>query len=217
MPILGVISGDIVKSQALRGHQLEVSLERLHEVLATLRERDLVKAFDIFRGDAFQIITTKPQSICVVAVLLRLFMASAKTPVAVRQSLAIGRVENLRESVKLSSGEAFVLSGRGLDNMQSQLITLQLSNHESSAALSLTTRLLDALLSEFSKNECEVLSHYLLKSYIDAETITHADLAKVLNRSRSHITRQLNKAYYELVVEYLNYTQKSIEELIEHG
>lgn len=217
MPMLGVISGDIVKSQALRSEQLEVSLSRLHEYLETLKERNLVKVFDIFRGDAFQIVTTKPQSICVVAVLLRLFMASANTPVAVRQSIAIGRVERLQQSVKLSTGEAFVLSGRGLDSMQSQLMTLQLGNNQSSAALSLTTRLLDALLSEFSKNECEVLSLYLLKSYVDGEAMTHANLAKVLNRSRSHITRQLNKAYYELVVEYLDYTQRSIEELIKHG
>lgn len=117
--IYAVITGDIVKSTSLSTEDFESLRENLHDwvSVATKWKRSVVKGKAEFtRGDSWQLLLSDAAMALRVGTLIRagLIAKGADT----RFSIGIGGADSIStKRVSLSIGEAFVLSGHGLDEM----------------------------------------------------------------------------------------------------
>lgn len=121
--VYAVLTGDLVKSRALD----DASLRQVQSALRQASE-ELAKApwdhggivrgeLDAFRGDSWQLLLGKPRWALRAAVYLRASLL-VQGLCDTRISVGIGPVSQLSESrISLSTGEAFELSGHGLDQM----------------------------------------------------------------------------------------------------
>ncbi|MFZ5747477.1 MAG: hypothetical protein ACOY45_07440 [Pseudomonadota bacterium] len=118
---IAVLTGDLVGSTALSADQLAVVRARLAEVARAcdLWENGLVVGMpQFFRGDSWQMALGNSGHGLRAAVALRAGLLSLDMPVDTRISIGIGGVERLNaDQVSVSVGEAFTLSGLGLDAM----------------------------------------------------------------------------------------------------
>lgn len=203
-PLAAVITGDIVGSQKVEKTKYEQTLERLNERLDDLAATYRLR-FDIFRGDEFQLVLPQPEQALRVAALIRLTLLAEQ--VDVRQSIAVGAIDKLRDNVKSSTGDAFVRSGHRLEQMKSELFQFSSSQPELERHLSVTIKLFDAHLSSLTKTEALVLSCYL--SHPDEP---HKSLAARLGKSRANTTKLLNASAYNAVDAYLTYATALIQQ-----
>lgn len=198
----GVLTGDIVNSSAIAAQDYEQLLYTLQCTLQLVLTPWQGK-FDIYRGDSFQAVFADPAAAIRGALVLRLALRTSTPAFDARQCIGIGQVSLLRADVRSSMGEAFVLSGSGLDRMKGSFLTIRSHDAAQQERLELITRLMDAHLSHLSPAQSEVLLHYLL-----AEDKSHQAVAVAAGKNRSNVTRLLNASRYHLVDEYLAYCQR---------
>lgn len=195
----GVITGDIVGSQQLSDSEYRTVLTQLEQSLMSLCDR-YAGNFDIFRGDAFQIQLTHPEHSMKVAVALWLSLKAGDVSTDIRQCVGLGAATNRSSSPNRSNGEAYVLSGNGLDSMKSERLSVRSASADFDERFGLLTRFLDVQLSGLTGVQSRVLSCFLL-----SDDKSHEALAAALNKSRSNVTRILLAANYHLVTDYLAY------------
>ncbi|BFT30118.1 hypothetical protein D210916BOD24_12940 [Alteromonas sp. D210916BOD_24] len=206
-----VMTGDIAQSQSL-------SNTAFSAVVATLKKQLQNNAnlyngsYDIYRGDAFQLVTSQPNNAMNIAVGLRLALKAHSPSTDVRISVALGEAVFRTEEVRTGSGTAFVMSGRGLDSIKPQHIAFQSDNLILNQQTQLLTRFLDVHLTGLTQIQSETLLAYLL-----SEDKSHDSVADRLGKSRSNVSRILNASQYKLVVEYLSYMEEAITTAINNG
>jgi len=116
-----VLTGDIVNSSILSRDQYDQLIERMKGLPQTFNEvfsHSIYANIDIVRGDSWQILAVKPSYALRFSLYLRSVCKSCFN-IDSRVSIAIGTIDSLVEnSLSMSSGPAFKLSGKGLDLMQ---------------------------------------------------------------------------------------------------
>ena len=90
----------------------------LDDVAGSGWKRSLVKGKpEFFRGDAWQLLLTDPAMAMRVGILLRASLLAGGLADS-RIAIGLGEVEQISsERVSLSTGQAFILAGKALDNM----------------------------------------------------------------------------------------------------
>lgn len=209
-PLIAVLTGDVVGSQLIDSSDYDKMLTILEERLVSLSASAEIQ-YDIYRGDAYQVVFTDPARAVYGAVIIRLALRTASPSFEVRQSIGMGGASNLREQVKRSTGDAFVLSGKGLDQIKDNLLVVNCHHEQLQAELRLLTRFFDNHLSQLTKIQSQVLLCYLT-----SEDKSHAAIAKALNKTRTNVTRLLNACRYQLVMEYIQHFQQSVERITLH-
>lgn len=205
----GVITGDIVGSRKIENKK--VLLEALHDVLDVLTQRCKARA-EIYRGDEFQVLIPAAADCVLAAVLIRAAIIShspsKKQPWDARIAIGIGAVETLLERVAESSGEAFVLSGKGLDEISrsGDRLCIFTDSAALNRQLALPTRLVDDIISHWSHYSAQVVYYSLL--YNESQQA----LAKRLGRSQPTIHTRLATAKQELVRAYIEYTSEILSQ-----
>ena len=201
---VGVLTGDITNSQSY-------SDDDINNILATLKLHLLRYAkqhdghFDIYRGDAFQLAISKPQYSMHIALGLRLALKAYTPSVDVRISVGVGEGHFRPTEVKTGTGEAFVLSGRGLDTIKPYHLAFFSSNTLLESSVQLLTRFADNHVSGLTQTQSETLL-----AYLEALDKSHENIAAILNKTRSNVSRILNASNYKLVAEYLAYVAQAI-------
>jgi len=200
--MIAVISGDVIKSQHIPKHDYDAMLYQLDQSLRAITQRHLGQSI-IYRGDAFQVQINQPPQVCRVAVLLYLHLKA--TGYEIRQSLAIGEIDNARADIKTATGSAFTLSGRGHDEIHNQRFALSSIDELKNDGLTLNLAFIDVLLSKMTHKQANALYVYLT-----AENNQHSELAKQLKTSRENVTKILNLAHYQLIERFLDYAEQAI-------
>jgi len=159
-----VITGDIVRSSSLSSDELCDVRAQLVDAVADIRgwgRRILRGRPDFFRGDAWQVLLSDPRRALRVALYVRSQLISIGLA-DTRLSIGLGSVDYLsRSRVSLSTGEAFKLSGHGLDGMSPAAglaITCPQSAGPVAAWLTLTGQLCDSLISGWTKRQAAVVA-----------------------------------------------------------
>lgn len=119
--LAAVITGDIINSTAQAGF-----VEKLRWVLTDVEAQFRLKKEDweIYRGDSFQVVTGEPEHALMVAMLIRAGLRSGtyypdqQERFDAKTAIGIGTISRLRDKPGESAGEAFVYSGRKLDELQ---------------------------------------------------------------------------------------------------
>ena len=199
--MIGVISGDIIKSQKIPKQQYD---DMLYQLAQSLRANcDKSSLWTMYRGDAFQLQINQSEQLIKTAIIIYLHLKSAGYEL--RQSMALGEVDNPRSDIKTATGSAFVLSGQGLDKIANQRFTLQVAKHSLDESFSLNLAFVDTLLSKITQKQANALYVYLTQA-----DNSHAALAKELNTSRENVTKLLNLASYQLIERFIIHAKQVI-------
>lgn len=157
--MITVLTGDIVGSQKLS----ESNRNQLQSILqAAVASTDLSTNIEVFAGDSWQCTCHPPHSAIHLALTLRSYLLG-KNGIDTRISIGIGDYENLRpEKISLSQGEAFVISGRGLEEMpEDQRLTIQFNPkipRPTQALIYASVLLLDGITSNWTSKQAQAVA-----------------------------------------------------------
>lgn len=166
--IYAVITGDIVKSGKF-GREREKALKTLKDALNSLsnfRGKSIEGVSDIFRGDSFQIVISKPTSALEIAIYLKAQLLSKTIKekiIDVRIAIGIGEIESLnRKNIKESDGEAFRLSGNALDNISKyRRFSIKPSINELNKQMKFISSSIDSITRRWSSEQAEAIVLWL--------------------------------------------------------
>lgn len=119
---MAVITGDIVRSAKLSSSDLDRVFDAVAAAAAKIAAHDdaaLLGRVERFRGDGWQIALRDPKWSLRACLLARAQIRTLDRAFETRAVIGIGRVEHLdARSLAGSTGEAFRLSGQGLDDLR---------------------------------------------------------------------------------------------------
>ncbi len=187
-----VLTGDIVGSSGL-------SPEEHREVVAIVKSvanvfpDAVVGKVDVFSGDSWQMLVSDCGMSLRIALYLRASLKREKAfSVDSRVSMAWGEIDmeqvNL-ERMSESTGELFILSGRGLAGLKKRSLMCfsMLSDAPLSAALGLSIGLLDVLVRHWSREQARAVAESL-------QGKTQAAIAETFGVSQAAINQSLQAA-----------------------
>lgn len=171
MPIntnkIGVITGDIVGSSKLNIEERKLAIETIRKTVENQSLVDDIKV-EFFRGDGFQFIVNQPKYTAKVAVILRTKLRTKGWDA--RLSIGIGTVEYLdSKSIGLSYGEAFLYSGKGLDNIGERRLVLGMKDCKLNKELSQIIESIDEILEEIDYNQSSIVLNKLFDCQKDKQ------------------------------------------------
>lgn len=202
----GVITADVVGSTQIKTEDrgtLPALLRELIREIAQCRP-ELKLQVDIFRGDSFQVWVEKPECAPLVALLLRAglrmsALRAGEQQLDARISVGIGDVAYRDATVSQSDGEAFVLSGRGFDQLgKQQRLMVQTPSETTNEELRVETAFVDDIVSNWSALHSKIMYQALLY-----ET-SQGELAEKNGTSQQNVRKRLEKAKVKLIRMYLD-------------
>ncbi|MGY5452780.1 hypothetical protein ACVFI8_17830 [Agarivorans sp. MS3-6] len=209
MQQVAVLTGDLVGSSELDSQHFATLIHALSRTLADQSERYQCR-YEIFRGDAFQLVLTNPTVAVECALNIRLALRSVQShgkSYDARIGIGIGVIDPLAELISRSNGEAFVLSGRGLDSLKRHYLGIFSDRPVFSQRMDLLTKFADLQIQQLTTKQANALALYW-----HLPEPSHAALAKQLNSSRVNATKLLNQSQYQLLEEYKQYFKQLMEE-----
>lgn len=210
--IKGIITGDIVDSSRIKGKERDTLLCELERIGVELTSQTPFK-LDIFRGDSFQIETQQPEDTIRIAVLFRTALKAA-TPPNIRHiwdariSVGIGKVDYEGERISLSDGEAYRLSGRGLDDIGKRRLSVETPWPEVNDELAVSTAFADAIISEWSRVQSAAAYLKIGKNF------TQKEIAEATGKTQQNISKILASSQEELISKYLKRCKRVITEKV---
>ena len=172
-----VLTGDVIKSSRLPPAQLESVRSSLVSAVDTARgwKRGLVRGKpEFFRGDAWQLLLTDPAMAMRVGILLRASFRAGGLADS-RIAIGLGEVEKISSGrVSLSTGQAFTIAGKALDNMtrySSMTIEVPKSVGPLSDWLPVVGHLCDSLIGQWTRRQAEIVCAAVDPRDLDYEKI----------------------------------------------
>ncbi|WP_048306927.1 hypothetical protein [Halomonas sp. PR-M31] len=205
---IGVLTGDVVGSQRIKDKD---RFNRTLDAALGLVEERFKARCDRYRGDGFQVVVPDPGNAMTAAILIRAALIqqspSRHNTWDARIVLGVGTGEVPEaERFAQADGEAFVLSGQGLDDLSDtpDRLAIVTSSSEYVETLTLMTRFVDDILSHWSRFSAEVVSLSLLHQE------SQQALAQRLERAQPTINRRLAVARWPLIRDYLAYVSSRL-------
>jgi hypothetical protein len=202
MTIRAVLTGDLIHSRSVGDTQAYIA--GLKKVLAGLKSRYGFKA-DTYRGDGFQVVLKDASQAlhCALAIRAGLIAASpGQERWDARVAVGIGAAES-----RGNYGEAFVLSGQGLDGMKKATLAVFCNDARFTELTDLATDFVAAIVDKWTVVEAQTYGLHLLEE-ADQESI-----AQALGKSRVTVNKTLNRAQARLLDRYLKHISQWIREL----
>ncbi len=185
-----VLTGDIVNSTKLIVAAEEKLLKELRDILSPYKH-------EFFRGDSFQAYVDDPAPALRIALRCRtaaigLLPEEADLISDVRISIGIGEVSGVVSDLATAKGEAFLLSGRGLDEMkkESGRLTIHTGNKMGALALEVVADYINSIYKQMTAKQAEVISELL-------NDLSQQDVAEKLKRSKSTISQHVSAGKWE--------------------
>lgn len=203
MNCIAVLTGDLVDSRSMR--DTPAFLGQLKSVLGDMGQRYGAQV-ETFRGDGFQLVLNQPDLAFTCAVALRAALIAA-SPAGerwdARLALGIGQGEGNGSAY----GEAFVLSGQGLDGMKKETLCLFSSDPQLLKYAALPTAFVEAIIENWTAVEAQTYFLHLTQG------LDQRGIAERLGKSRVTVTKALQRASARLVDRYLSEARGWLEEL----
>lgn len=194
-----VITGDIIGSSRVgnkRGKLLNV-LKKTFDEISSEMPGTIEKPFEVFRGDSFQGIISRPEKPLLIGILVRAKLKSLnfskpvkkseKNTLDARIAIGVGEVSFRAGKVVESDGEAFNLSGKLLDEIEivEQNIKIKTPWKEVNEELEVESYFINSLINKWTKEQAEAAYLKLLYNY------TQQTLAKKLKISQPAVRKRI--------------------------
>lgn len=210
--LYAVLTGDIVKSSRMS----PTDLKRLPRVLTSIfksidklcKPEDFATQFSIFRGDSFQVIC-EPASVLKAWLLIRAGLRAAypaplSKSVDARIGIAIGKVNHLAKNITESSGEAFLLSGRLLDELKTTRLTgFVTENKHTNREWNVNFMLADDIIRRWTTPQCEILPFLL-------QPMNQAEIAEATQTQQPTVTAKINAMGWSAIEQWMHYFDEKI-------
>lgn len=205
---VAVLSGDIIRSTELEHSVYEDLLYTLHSQLTFIRSFNPNNKFEIARGDSFQVLIQDVENAATYALLLRTGLKSKNSNYDCRISIAIGNNVSVRHTIASSTGDAFTMSGRALDNMTSDTLRIATLLKPFNEYFGLLTKYLDHQISEMTERQCAI-TYTILKN---KQSLTQKEIAELLGVNRVSVNRSINSGNINFVTEYTQLFSQKVKE-----
>ena len=205
--LYAVLTGDIVKSSRMS----PADLKRLPRVLTSIfksidkicKPEDFTTQFSIFRGDSFQVIC---EPVCAIKAWLLIraglraaYPAPLSKSVDARIGIAIGKVNHLAKNITESSGDAFLLSGRLLEELKlSRLTGFASENKQTNREWNVSFMLADDIVRRWTTSQCRMLPFLL-------QPINQAEIAEATQTRQPTVTAKINAMGWSAIEQWLHY------------
>ncbi len=166
-PPVAVLSGDVIASSTLpldtRRHLASILAQATGTLRDALGAAAVPLPVDVYGGDAWQLLLTRPSTSLRAALLLRAILRSELAdergaPVDTRVVIARGGVDFVAEDrVSRSEGEAFRLSGRTLAELGPRRMAFVPAGRSHLHDWDVVARLLDALVSDWTAKQARAM------------------------------------------------------------
>lgn len=203
-----VITADIVNSTAMGGGLITA----LGTALENIIQANQAKMLSYYRGDSFQCYISDPYAAFRLALLLRtetkLFgQKHSGIFTDLKISIGIGRIET-PVTPKTAHGETFVLSGRGLDQLEKsdRRLLIQSKDERMNIALEAISLFVDYLFDALTNKQAEVLQHLLMDR-------NQMETAVLLNKSQSTVNKHIQSLGWKQMEELFRLYQKTIQQI----
>lgn len=192
MEIKAVITGDIVRSEQIAIDKRDLLLKVLRDIVRDVQEKSPM-GMEMFRGDSFQIVLERPEASMEVATMIRAGLKS-NSPTDenevwdARLSIGIGTINYQSDSIVTSDGEAFKLSGRGLDAMGKSRLAVKTCWEDVNEVLDVLMAFVDDLITGWSVNQANAVYHSV------ALGLSQTDIATQFEKSQQNVSKTLNSS-----------------------
>ena len=209
-----VITGDLIGSKNLGPELRSYVFENLNELIVQLTEEDNV--FSMYRGDSIQGLIARPDQALDIAMKIKTCVKRSSLIPAdryprkpkgdIRLSIGIGEVEYKRKNIEESDGSAFQYSGRRLDKMKEDKITMALTTEHSSLNTdwNVIFGLLDSIMFRWTISSAELV-YELLNGKKEQEISEHLGISQpAVNQRKRHASWDAIKPMLSLFNEDVN-------------
>lgn len=193
-----ILTGDIINSRRVSA---EIWMPALEKALAKYSISE--NRWEIYRGDSFQLETAIENAV-EAAFYIRFAMKSVKNLDA-RIAIGIGEKDYIGETLSKSNGSAFINSGDAFEKLKKQTLSIKTPwtavDEQLRIVLDLSTLLIQSLNANVSKTVQIAMEH---------PEMNQNDLAQLLNKKQSQISRELKKAGYEEIQKAIRHSTNQI-------
>jgi hypothetical protein len=200
---------------------------------------DLFTSFNNYRGDEYQIVLSKPELGFRIAVLLRLYMymrtpygelnkelqenkkdnkMTSKEAMMWKRQLNCNRLYDIRSSIGIGScsdvladnGEAFVLSGHGLDALKSQQHTFTVDTcwKEVNEQLNLNMEFIEMIMSRWTPVQGRIAAYHFMNVPREKITkkvfVTHSAVSQALKVMNTNLIERIIRSSEDIIRVKLN-------------
>lgn len=213
-PIHAVLTADIVRSTSMT----PAALQSLSDRLRNFPDPASGQLLYFYRGDSFQLFLKDPRQAFRTALMLRTEARHSagddpEDRTDLRISIGIGGTESPLTELNTARGEAFLLSGRGLDALgkTDRRMTMATGSRLVNTALAAISLFTDHLFERLTGKQAEVLQHLLRQR-------TQLETADILGRSQSTINRHLRSLGWRDLEQLLQLYDEIMDQMPEiHG
>lgn len=204
--IAAVLTGDIVDSTRLNSSQEKRLFTELETLLSPF-------PFEFYRGDSFQAYVDNGSQALELALLCRttaLALIQEETDFLpdVRISIGLGSVETPVKTPGSAKGEAFLLSGRALDELEKTQgrLVITIDHKLGNLGFMVMADYINSIYKQMTAKQAEVI-----KELIRGDT--QQQVADKLNRSKSTISQHVTAGRWDEIEKILANYKKMIESL----
>lgn len=185
--MIGVITGDIINSRAVRSQRLW--LAPLKKLL--LSYGDTPKVWEIYRGDSFQLEIKKPEETLSAAIKIKACIKSLAGR-DVRMAIGIGNKTYNARKITEANGDAFVQSGATYESLKNikQNLAIKTPWADVDEELNLMLSLASIAMDKWSTSSAELVSLSFQK-----QQLSQASLGKKLKIAQSSVSERQKRAY----------------------
>lgn len=219
---IAIESSDFVNSTKMSEQTYSLAIACLKSELLAHSKR-YNTSFEIFRGDAFQVLYNEAEHAFKAAILtkLKLLYAIENTPIHVSQALIFGEQKVCDSSISENMGEVAIQSGRLLDKTKGGALNIALKQeddelkvraqdatsgaHDRNAAISLIQALLNHHLASMTQKQAEVVYHYINENFSDQQSI-----ADMLGMTRQNVAAHLKRGGATLFKQSIEFYEKHL-------
>lgn len=195
--IYAVLTGDVIGSSQfdeMRDKMLLSLKDSFENMKKIVTSEEFLCPFEIYRGDSFQGVISRPEAALLIAIGIRASLLSSfrksKKRLDARIAIGIGTIDYLPGDRGLEgTGDAFILSGKTLDNMKKgkQNLIIKTPWPKINDELQIECSLLDALINRWTYEQ----SQAVLKQI---QGMKQEDIAKELGISQPAVGQRLRTA-----------------------
>ncbi len=190
--MIGVLTGDIIHS---RKKSTQTWLGVLKKQLT--KYGGTPKQWEIYRGDSFQLEVKKPTDALLVALRIKVALKSIQG-LDVRIAIGLGEKSYSAKSVTESNGSAFVHSGKLVEELKENNLSLQVSSdHEQfDEEMNLYLKLAMVFMDSWTVNAAKTIQKVL-----DHPDKSQEAIGKLLKINQNAVSTRLKRAHFQEVLE----------------
>jgi len=200
--IKAVITADVVNSSSLAKIRMNALKRSIEQILKNSEIR-----YSFYRGDSFNVVCEPDMALLTVCKLRTMAIQASDESkdsfIDIRIAIGIGIVEEPFKEMSTAKGEAFILSGREMDQMEKDgpRLSIRCADPVIDTGMAAIALFMDFILRKMTLRQARVINELLYGS-------TQVKVAGKLHKSQSTINKHANASHWKELERLMEVYQK---------